>query len=56
MRAGAARIPIAILAPSSKPDTGALAWAATRVKIARVGDADGTLILFAGGSRMRETR
>ncbi len=39
---------VSILAPVTEPDTGALAWAATRVKIARVGDANGTLILFAG--------
>jgi hypothetical protein len=29
----------------------AVAWAATRVKIARVGGEDGRLILFAGGMR-----
>ena len=40
--------PIAILAPVNEPDTGALAWAATRVKISRVGDRDGRLVLFAG--------
>jgi anaerobic selenocysteine-containing dehydrogenase len=43
--------PIAILAPMTEPDTGALAWAATRVKIARAADADGSLILFAGELR-----
>jgi molybdopterin-containing oxidoreductase family iron-sulfur binding subunit len=43
--------PIAILAPMSEPETGALAWAATRVKIARAGDADGSLIMFAGEMR-----
>ena len=43
--------PIAILAPSTGADTGALAWAATRVKIARVGDGDGRLIMFAGEMR-----
>ena len=31
--------------------TGALAWAATRVAIARAGDADRSLIMFAGGMR-----
>ena len=36
--------PIAILAPLAEPETGALAWASTRVRIARVGDGDGTLI------------
>jgi molybdopterin-containing oxidoreductase family iron-sulfur binding subunit len=45
--------PIEILAPVAEPETGALAWAATRVRIARVGDADGTLIMFAG--EMRES-
>jgi anaerobic selenocysteine-containing dehydrogenase len=45
--------PIAIVAPVIEPETGALAWAATRVKIARAGDADGSLILFAGELRER---
>ena len=31
--------------------TGALAWAATRVRVSRVGPPDGRLILFAGGMR-----
>ena len=43
--------PMAILAPATEPETGALAWAATRVKIARVGDPDGSLIMFAGEMR-----
>jgi anaerobic selenocysteine-containing dehydrogenase len=43
--------PIAILAPATEPETGALAWAATRVSIARAGDRDGTLIMFAGEMR-----
>ena len=43
--------PVDLLAPLTVADTGAVAWAATRVKIARVGDADGRLILFAGGMR-----
>ena len=43
--------PIALLASRAVDGTGALAWAATRVKIARVGGPDGSLILFAGGSR-----
>ena len=41
--------PVAILAPLTEPETGALAWAATRVKISRVGK--GKLALFAGGMR-----
>jgi anaerobic selenocysteine-containing dehydrogenase len=43
--------PIAILAPAAEAETGALAWAATRVKIARAGDGDGRLIMFAGELR-----
>ena len=38
--------PISILAPMSVSETGSLAWAATRVKISRVGD--GKMILFGG--------
>ena len=45
--------PVAILAPVAEPETGALAWAATRVRLARVGDADRQLILFAGELRER---
>ncbi len=43
--------PIRLLAPMVESETGALAWAATRVRIARVGGADGGLILFAGEAR-----
>jgi len=43
--------PVEVLAPMTEPATGALAWAATRVTIARVGPPDGSLILFAGGLR-----
>ena len=39
--------PVAILAPKTVAETGSLAWAATRVKIARVGE--GKLALFGGG-------
>lgn len=39
---------VGLIAPVTEKDTGALAWAATRVKIARAGDPDGSLILFAG--------
>jgi anaerobic selenocysteine-containing dehydrogenase len=51
--------PIAILAPVTERVTGALAWAATRVKVSRIGGPDGSLILFAGELRERpheETR
>ena len=44
--------PIALLAPLIEPETGAVAWAATRVRVARAGDPDGRLVLFAG--RLRE--
>lgn len=45
--------PLAILAPVVEPTTGQLAWAATRVKVTKVGEADGSLILFAGATRER---
>ena len=43
--------PASILAPLTDAATGALAWAATRVRVTRVGPPDGSLILFAGGMR-----
>jgi len=43
--------PIELIAPMADSATGSLAWAATRVKVSRVGPPDGRLILFAGGSR-----
>jgi molybdopterin-containing oxidoreductase family iron-sulfur binding subunit len=43
--------PIEVLAAKTVDGTNALAWAATRVKITRIGGPDGSLILFAGGSR-----
>jgi menaquinone reductase, molybdopterin-binding-like subunit len=47
--------PLAILAPLAIAETGTLAWAATRVRIARVGDAQtyDSLILFGGATRER---
>ncbi|TAM79214.1 MAG: nitrate reductase [Acidobacteria bacterium] len=42
--------PIKILAAQTEAETGALAWASTRVKIARLGQ-QGKLILFGGGLR-----
>ena len=39
---------VSLLAPITDRETGSLAWAATRVKVARAGDPDGSLILFAG--------
>ncbi len=41
--------PVAILAPLVEPETQSLAWAATRVRISRVGE--GKLVLFAGSQR-----
>ena len=46
--------PVDLLAPTTEESTGAVAWAATRVKITRVGEDDGRLILFAGGMREHE--
>ena len=43
--------PVDLLGPVTEATTGALAWAATRVRVARVGPPDGRLILFAGGMR-----
>jgi anaerobic selenocysteine-containing dehydrogenase len=41
--------PISILAPMTDAETGSLAWAATRVKISRIGE--GKLVLFGGSLR-----
>jgi anaerobic selenocysteine-containing dehydrogenase len=51
---GRGQNPVEILAPVVEPGTGALAWAATRVKVTRVGGPDGTLILFSAGAELRE--
>ena len=45
--------PVDLLAPVTEATTGALAWAATRVRLSRVGPPDGRLIMFAGGMRER---
>jgi menaquinone reductase, molybdopterin-binding-like subunit len=45
--------PMELVAGITESTTGALAWAATRVRISRVGPPDGRLILFAGGIRER---
>ncbi len=50
---GRGQNPVGLLAPLTEPATGALAWAATRVRVARVGDRTGELILFAGEMRER---
>jgi len=46
--------PVKVLAPVVEPETGALAWAATRVKIARVSAANGELIRYGGALRESE--
>ena len=43
--------PVDLLAPVTVDNTDAVAWAATRVTIARVGEPDGRLVLFAGEMR-----
>jgi anaerobic selenocysteine-containing dehydrogenase len=43
--------PIRILAPIKEHATGELAWAGTRVKIAKVANADGRLVMFGGSLR-----
>ena len=48
---GRGESPVDLLAPVTDAATGALAWAATRVRVSRVGPPDGRLILFAGGLR-----
>ena len=47
---GRGQNPLRILAPVTEPETGTLAWAATRVKIARVSAPAGDLILYPGTS------
>jgi anaerobic selenocysteine-containing dehydrogenase len=44
--------PVKVLSPAVEPETGALAWASTRVKIARVSEANGELIRY--GAALRE--
>jgi anaerobic selenocysteine-containing dehydrogenase len=43
--------PADLLGPTMVEDLDVVAWAATRVRIARVSESDGRLILFAGGMR-----
>jgi molybdopterin-containing oxidoreductase family iron-sulfur binding subunit len=45
--------PVEILAPVNEPSTGALAWGATRVKVTRVGEPDGRLVLFSSRNELR---
>jgi len=51
---GRGQNPVELLAAVTHAETGTLAWAATRVKVARVGDADGSFILFSAGGELRE--
>jgi len=51
---GRGQNPLEILAPVAHPETGTLAWAATRVKVARVSDPDGRLIMFSALGELRE--
>jgi len=44
--------PVKVLSPAVERETGALAWASTRVKIARVSEANGELIRY--GAALRE--
>jgi anaerobic selenocysteine-containing dehydrogenase len=44
--------PVKVLAPVVEPETGALAWAATRVKVTRVSEGKGELIRY--GAALRE--
>ena len=46
--------PVDLLAPVAHAETGTLAWAATRVKVARAGDPDGSLIMFSARGELRE--
>jgi len=53
--------PLSILAPLVEKETGALAWAATRVRVTRIQEArhvdeEKRLVLFAGGLREHEER
>jgi anaerobic selenocysteine-containing dehydrogenase len=47
--------PVSILGALQEPETGGLAWASTRVRVAKVAD-DSGLVLFAGSLREREER
>ena len=46
--------PVELLAPVTHAETGTLAWAATRVKVTRVGEPDGKLVLFSARGELRE--
>jgi hypothetical protein len=43
--------PVEVLSARTVDRVGSVAWAATRVRVARVSGPDGRLVLFAGGMR-----
>jgi anaerobic selenocysteine-containing dehydrogenase len=51
---GRGQNPVEILAPVAHAETGTLAWAATRVKVTRAGDPDGSFIMFSARGELRE--
>ncbi len=51
---GRGRNPLELLAPVMHEQTGSLAWAATRVKVSRAGEPDGSLIMFSARGELRE--
>lgn len=51
---GRGQNPVDLLAAVPEATTGALAWAATRVKVSRVGDPDGRMVMFSAGGELRE--
>jgi anaerobic selenocysteine-containing dehydrogenase len=51
---GRGQNPIEVLAAVTDATTGTLAWAATRVKVERAGDPDGTFIMFSARGELRE--
>jgi anaerobic selenocysteine-containing dehydrogenase len=48
--------PVEVLSAATVDRVGTVAWAATRVRVARVSGPDGRLVLFAGGMREHDER
>jgi anaerobic selenocysteine-containing dehydrogenase len=48
--------PVEVLSAATVDRVGSIAWAATRVRVARVSGPDGRLVLFAGGMREHDER
>jgi anaerobic selenocysteine-containing dehydrogenase len=46
--------PIELIAAVNEPATGALAWAATRAKVAKVAENDGRMVMFSARGELRE--